>query len=162
MSETVNQGSNVASGQEPKTFTQEELNSIVSERLKRESSKYEDYEELKAKAARLDELEEANKSEIEKAKAKAEKLQSELEAIKKTNEVREVRQKVSDETKVPANLLTGDTEEACREQAKAILEFAKPSGYPSVKDGGEVQNLNAGSTRDKFADWMAQQLNGGK
>ena len=48
-----------------------------------------------------------------------------------------MRQKVSAATGVPAELLSGDTEETCTAQANAILKFAKPSGYPAVKDGGE-------------------------
>ena len=40
-------------------------------------------------------------------------------------------------TGVPAELLSGDTEESCTAQAQAILKFAQP-GYPSVRDGGEV------------------------
>jgi cation transport ATPase len=64
------------SGPEPKTFTQEQVNRMMQERVARvKSEPPADYEELKAKAARLDEIEEANKSELEKAndaRAKAE------------------------------------------------------------------------------------------
>ncbi len=49
-----------------KTFTQEDLDRIVAERLRRERDKHSDYDELKAKAGKLDELEAANKSELEK------------------------------------------------------------------------------------------------
>ena len=42
-----------------KTFTQSEVDTIVKDRLAREREKYQDYEELKAKAARLDDLEKA-------------------------------------------------------------------------------------------------------
>lgn len=50
--------------------TQQELNRIISERVDRERKKFGDYEDLRAKAARLDELEAANKSDIEKATEK--------------------------------------------------------------------------------------------
>ena len=43
--ETVTQENNVETKKD--TFTQDELNSIVNDRLKRERAKYEDYEELK-------------------------------------------------------------------------------------------------------------------
>lgn len=55
---------------EPKPFTpittQDDLNRIITERVQRERGKYADYSDLKAKAARLDEIEQANKSEAQK------------------------------------------------------------------------------------------------
>lgn len=158
MSETVNQGNNATNqGTEQKTFTQEELNAIVNDRLGRQKAKFADYDDLKAKAEKFDKLEEASKSELQKATEKATALQSELDAMKKQSELREIREKVAKETGVTANLLTGDTEEACVEQAKAILEFAgAQKGYPAVKDGGEAGgNINS-STRQQFADWFNQ------
>ena len=58
---------------------------------------------------------------------------------------------------MPASLLTGETEEACKSQADAIKAFAQPSGYPRVPDGGEVGKTSGGSSaRDKFAEWMGE------
>lgn len=51
--------------------TQEELNAIIQARLTRERNKFADYEELQQKAARLEEIEDANRSEAEKAARKA-------------------------------------------------------------------------------------------
>lgn len=142
--------------QEPateKTFTQDEVNGIISERLKRVESKYEDYEALKEKAARLDKIEEENKTELERATERAVALQGELDTIKKENELRAIREKVANETGVPAHLITGTTEEECTEIAKAISEYARPSGYPNVRDGGEVHQVTKRATRDQFAEW---------
>ena len=80
-------------------------------------------------------------------------LQTELAGMKHAEAVRTVREKVSGEKKVPANLLTGETEEACASQADAILAFAKTGSYPTVPDGGEAGKGGATSTRDKFAEW---------
>jgi hypothetical protein len=64
-----------------KTFTQAELDRIVQDRLARaKATPPPDYEELKAKAAKLEELEEASKSELEKAQAKADKALKDSEA----------------------------------------------------------------------------------
>ena len=154
MEETVKQ--EVAT--EERTFTQDELNAIVSDRLKRAESKYEDYEELKAKAEKLDKIEEENKSELERATERAQALEAELDGIKKANEVRNIRQKVAEETGVPVSLITGDTEEECKAQAEAINAYAKPTGYPAVKDGGEVHQVGKPTTREQFAQWAAQAL----
>ena len=61
-------GSTSTAGDEFKPITsQEELNKVVGERVKREAAKYSDYKDLKAKASLLDDLEQASKSEIERA-----------------------------------------------------------------------------------------------
>jgi hypothetical protein len=51
----------------PKTYTQADIDKAVEARLARERSKFKDYDDIKAKAARLDELEQANASDLEKA-----------------------------------------------------------------------------------------------
>lgn len=151
--ETVNQEVTEAT---ERTFTQAEVDAIVGDRLKRDRAKYSDYDDLKAKAAKFDELEEANKSELQKAVELNQTLQTELDALKNANALRDIRSKVAEETGVPMNLLTADTEEACRTQAEAILGFAKPTGYPNVRDGGEVTNVGKPSTRQQFANWASE------
>ena len=155
--ETVNQGNEAtkATEQETKTFTQDELNAIVNDRLGREKAKYSDYEAMKAKAAKFDELEEANKTELQKASEKVSALQDELNAIKKSNEIRDIRAEVAKEMGIPAELLTAETREDCEAQAKAINAYASAQmGYPTLKDGGEVTKQTGGSTRQQFADWL--------
>ena len=156
--ETVNQDTNQVQ-EEPRTFTQEELDRIVGERLQRERAKYADFEALKEKAAKFDAAEEAQKSELQKANERAEALQKELNSLKHADTVRSIREKVATETGVPASLLNADDEEGCKVQAKAILEFAKPQGYPVVKDSGEVRKTSGGATRDKFKDWYESNIN---
>ena len=156
MAETVHQEPTTpaAEGQQPeRTFTQAEMNAIISDRLSRERSKYADYDDLKAKAQQFEAAQEAGKTELQKANEKAARLQAQLDTLTKANTLRELRSKVAAATGVPAELLSGDTEEACTAQAQAILKFAQP-GYPS--DGGEVRNNPTGSTRQQFADWFAQ------
>lgn len=155
--ETVNQENNVAT-EEQKTFTQEELNKIVSERLGRERQKYADYEDLKAKATRLDEIEEASKTELQKQTERAEALQAELDQLKSAEAIRVMRTSVAQETGIPVELLTETTEEACKQQAQAIKAYAQP-GYPNVRDGGEVQNMSKASPADSFAQWMQTVMN---
>ena len=144
---------------ETKTFTQEELDSILAERLKRERAKYEGYEDLKAKAAKYDELEEANKSELQKVTERAQALEAELTGMKKAETLRELREKVAKETGVPASLLHGDDEETCNAEAQEIMSFAsKNGGYPTLRDGGEVTNTNKPSPKTQFAQYAAAML----
>lgn len=157
--ETVNQEQTTEKTSE-KSFTQSEVDAIVSDRLKRERSKYEGYEELKAKAEKFDAIEEASKTELQKATERAERLEAELNSMKKTDSIRTIREKVSQETGVPSNLLSAEDEESCKAQAEAIMAFAtKNSSYPQVKDGGEVTNTIKRSTRQQFAEWWEKSQN---
>ena len=155
MAETVNQE---VTEHPEKTFSQAELYHIVGERLAREREKYADYDAFKEKAARLDALEESQKSELEKLTERATAAETELANLKKAQSVRDMRDKVSQETGVPANLLTGETEEECKAIAEAIKAYATPS-YPNVEDRGEVhtaQQVSANPVKRQFADWLNQ------
>ena len=134
MNETVNQELvTTAAGeqQEPRTFTQAEVNSIVADRLTRERAKYADYDDLKAKAQQFD------------------TTKAELDALNAANAQRDMKARVSAATGVPVELLTADTEDACTAQAQAALKFAKqrPS-YPiltSAKGNAETNPSIFGS-----------------
>ena len=110
-------------------------------------------EDLKQKLAAA-----ANSDELQKAQQQAAQLQQELDAMKAAETIRLTREKVAGEKKVPAHLLTGETEEACAKQADEILAFAQPSGYPRIRDGGDPRNPPAPTTRQKFADWAKDNL----
>ena len=99
----------------------------------------------------------SNADELEQTKQLASSLQTELDGMKAKDALRQIREKVSKATKVPADLLTGETEEACTAQANSILEFAKPT-YPRVPDAGEVGISPNSPTREKFADWAKENL----
>jgi len=160
MAETVNQEANGAASAaqttpaaQPgvKTFTQAELDAIVADRLARERAKYPDYESIKAKAAKYDAAEEAGKSELQKANERAAALKTELESLKKANQLRELRASVAKEKGVPEALLTGETEEACkgrthnknREALKnnASRDLAEKSGFEFVRGKYLSNNL---------------------
>ena len=132
MNETVTQEARTTAAgeqQEPRTFTQEEVNSIVADRLNRERAKYADYDDLKAKASQYD------------------TTKAQLDALNSANARRDMIARVAAATGCPAELLTGDTEEACTAQAQAITAFAKtqqPAGYPNVRDGGIPYHLPTG------------------
>lgn len=85
-------------------------------------------------------------------------LQNELNGMKHAEAVRQMREKVSGEKKVPASLLTGETEETCAAQADAILAFAKSGSYPTVPDGGEAKATGTPTTRERFATWAEQNI----
>lgn len=128
----------VAEDNEPKTFTQEDVNRIVQERIARVKAEVPtDYEELKAKAAKYDEAEEASKSELQKALESAESYKAELEAMKQADAHRKLVAEKAAEYKVDANLLgrmQGDVDENAKYLSETLAAVPK---YPSVADGGK-------------------------
>lgn len=96
--------------------------------------------------------------ELQKAQQQNDLLSKELTAMKNAENIRLTREKVAGEKNIPAHLLTGETEEACAKQADEILAFAKPGGYPPIRDGGEPQKTVKLTTREKFADWAKYNL----
>lgn len=140
-----------------KTFTQSELNAIIADRISEVQQKYGDYDDLKVKAAKFDEAEEASKSELQRITESRDALQAELDKMKRDAAVRAARDKVAESKGVPAHLLTADTEEDCNAQADAILAFKSQQEYPKVKDGGESIPPTKKSAQDSFKEWMESQ-----
>ena len=138
-------------------FTQEEVNKMMETRVYKERQRFADYEELKEKAQKFDEMNGSYNEELLKERQRADELQSQLDALNEQNAIRSTKEKVSSETGVPANLLTGNDEDTCRAQAEAIKAYAGAHAYPTVKDGGEASKAQASSTADQFADWFKKQ-----
>ena len=139
----------------PKTFTQEQVDALIGERLTRERAKYADYEAIKAKAEKFDQQEEAAKSDLQKAEDNAADLQKQLDAMKAANSARDARDKVAAAKGVPAQLLTGSTEEECTAQADKLLQWrGDKQNYAETHDGGDPGQSGGGKTRDKFAEFF--------
>ena len=133
---------NTVETQEERTFTQEEVNNIVKDRLARDRAKA--YDEKTAYEA-----------ELKTARERADALNAELESLKAANVIRDMKTKVANDKGIPVSLLTGNSEEECVAQADAILAFAKTSAYPVIKDAGEVTDRHAPATpKDAFDEWF--------
>lgn len=117
--------------------TQADLDRIVESRLAKERAKYAGYHDFKAKAERLDQAEEAAKTELQKAQdaaAAAEKRATDAEAKALRGEIAAARG-------VPAALLSGSTQEELEAAADALLAFKGPGDHaPSTPGDGEDVN----------------------
>lgn len=99
--------------------------------------------------------------EMKKVVDKAAALEAELNSMKLAEQVRTLRETVANETGVPASLLTGETEDALRDQAKSLLAYKNDRAYPSLRDAGEakvVLGAQTSKTRDQFANWASENL----
>lgn len=115
------------------TFTQAQVNDLIAREKGKIQSKYGDYADIKAKAAKLEEIENANASELEKAQKKA----AEAERIANESTAKLLRFEVANDLEVPAKLvplLTATDREGLEAQANLILENAK-TATPNF-DGG--------------------------
>jgi hypothetical protein len=121
-----------------KTFTQAEMDAIIGDRLARERAKYADYSEIKAKAAKYDEAEEANKTELQKAVEERDALKSQLDALQAEKAHAAAVAKAATEHGVDAALLarmSGDVDENALFLKQQLANAPK---YGAVPDGGEV------------------------
>lgn len=90
------------------------------------------------KAKRLDETEEANKSELQKEREARETAERKLQEFESQREAAKARASVAETFKVPADALRGNTPEELEEHAKILQPlFAKP-GAPSTDGQGKV------------------------
>lgn len=126
----------------------------LKERLER--AKPADYDDLVKKAARLDEIEAANKSELEKATdalaaAKAERDKAVADAL---------RFKVAAAHGISgedaAMFLTGTDEETLTAQATKLAALTKPSGLAPVIPQLGGKTTATGSSADQFAEFAQQ------
>lgn len=67
---------------QPDTLTQDDVQRVIADRLKRERAKYADYDDLKKAAARLQAIEDADKSAQQKAAEEVAAARAEAEAAK--------------------------------------------------------------------------------
>lgn len=100
--------------------SQEELDRIIAARLDRERKKFADYNDVKARAAKLDELEEASKSETQK-------LQEQLAALKEQ----------------------ATRSEHDRARLAAIASAGIPEEFQDLVHGSDPESLNASALKVK-------------
>lgn len=117
-------GTTPTAGEFKPITSQDDLNRVIDERLKRERAKYVDYKDLKAKASKLDEIEQANLSELEKANGRITTAESERDTAKA--EALRLRTAVQHGISLEdADLfLTGTDEETLTAQAKRLSDRA--------------------------------------
>lgn len=107
-------------------FTQEQVNAFLAETKRKTREAFADYDELKAKASQLDELQNAAKSDVEKANDRAARLERDLEKARGELAQREhalLVAEVASAKGAPAQHLTGSSREELEASADALLAW---------------------------------------
>ena len=144
--------------------TQEDFDAAIKARLERERTKiseqFADYDELKAKASKLDALESKNNEELDAANARIKELETAAKERSHEDELSKLKAKIADETGVPADLINGTDEESMTAFAKKIADFAHVPEAPEVPANGEFSNDGQGadSAMRDFVRQLTEQM----
>jgi hypothetical protein len=160
-------GGSTTSGETPaadefKPITsQDDLNKVISERVARERAKFKDYADLKAKAAKADQYEQANQTEAEKTAKRIADLEAELNNTRRDS----LRLKIASTHGITDAedielFLTGTDEETLTAQAKRLsdraaeqqqLEADRKKKNPSVPKEGTSTKPGTTTEEDDLA-----------
>lgn len=147
-----NQGAGTAGTNDGgKTFTQADLDRIVAERLNREKSKFADYDDLKTKAGKFDQIENENKSDLEKANDALTAAQTELAELR----VAAVRSAAAAKAGLPAELHEFITATDPVEAEKQAGVLASKLASPGTPAGSIPQGARPGAQQSpNMNDWL--------
>lgn len=117
-----------AKGDEPKTFTQEEVNRLVAA----EKARFKGYSDFKAKAEKYDELQKAQQTDAERAA----ELERERDRLLAERNAEAWRREASKATGVPADLLRGATKEDVEAHAELLKPYFAKDAAPNIESDG--------------------------
>jgi len=120
--------------------SQEALDKIIGQRIDGVKKKYAGFEDLKAKAVKFDEFQEASKTELQKVSERALQLENELASERE----RAGKATVAAAKGVPVSALSGSTPEEWEEAADALLEWR--AAQVQDKPAKPVRGLKSGAT----------------
>ena len=107
--------------EQAQSFSQDDVNRIVQDRLQREREKYADYDDLKTAAERAQELEE-----------QTQELTAKVAEFESKEEHRKLVADVAETAGVPAGVLKGDTKEELEAHAEALKEILQNTTGPVI------------------------------
>lgn len=110
---------------------------------KAQSRKWESLAKKNSEAAKkLQEIEEANKSEVQKALERAEAAEAKVKELESSAKTATIKQKLSEEFGVPQDFIMGADEEEMRAYAQKLTDFMKPESAAKVPKNGKFDKLS--------------------
>lgn len=139
--------------------SQADLDKIIADRLSRERGKFADYDDLKTKAEKLDELEAAGKTEVEKLTERLTAVSTELDGYKKRDEVTGWAQEITKDSPVPPDALRGSTREELEKHHTQLASLLTGKVAPRTKTAvppGTSPTERGGTTGSRAAEAVRQ------
>ena len=151
----VSEEAKETSEEEGKAFTpittQEDYDRITASIRHNVSKKFPDYEQLKEKAEKYDQLEESNKTELQKLQERAEAAEKKANALETEKQVEAWKKEVSSESGVPIEVLHGNTKEEIEAVAESVRHLFEKQTTPVVP-GGATHQLPPDGSGDFLRD----------
>lgn len=148
--ETRNEQAKPAEKEFEAITSQEDFDKAIQARIARERAKFADYDDIKAQAAKLAEIEEAQKTEAQKTQERLEAAEKRADEL----ELKATRATVAAAKGVPAELLSGSTQAELEASADALIAFRGEAVKPSVAK--VLDNANKTSVGTDYAAAIAQ------
>ena len=133
---------------QPKTFTQEQVNALIASEKRKLGEKFADYDDLKTKATQFDQLEQDSKSELQKALDRAVEAEKKATALEAKEQVAAWAKEITKDSQVPASALRGSTREELEAHFKDLEALIPkpqqqkrtpvPAGKPNGSEGGSA------------------------
>ena len=130
------------SEQEPQTFTQEQVNSLLAEQKRKITERFSDYDEIKAKAAQVDTLKAESDAAIAAAVTRAEAAEGQVQQFQTEKQVETWKTEVAKATGVPATALRGSTKEDFEAHAAELKPLITGAG-PVIPSQGDSPTKQA-------------------
>lgn len=128
-----------------RTYTQEEFEAALEAAVKERTNGA-----VRERADRLNKQKRELSSENKELTAKVDELTAQLAEMQTKEHLRDLVNKVSEESGVPAELLRGTTEEELTAHAEALKTYIEKPSTPYVGSDG----FAAEKTEQKSADWL--------
>jgi len=158
--DTGNAAAKAGNGTGGQTFTQEQVNDLVARERGKVQSKYQDYDELKAAATRLSEIEESKKTTEEKLQSERDALRGQTETLSQANarlRVALAKGLVGDKAELADRLVGKDEKEMSADADRLLALFGNTAstdfdggargGTPRTGDMNEF--IRRGAKRNK-------------
>jgi len=123
--------------------SQEELNKLIGERIGKVKSQFADYDTLREKASKFDEVQEQSKTELQKAMERAEAAEKRAVEFEHTA----LKTRIASELGVIPEVIQGSDEETMRASAQRVLDWAN-QGKRTPPPAKKLASGSAATTKD--------------
>ncbi len=138
-----------------RTYTQEEFDAALEAAVKERTNGA-----VRERADRLNKQKKELSSENKELTAKVDALTAQLEELQAKEQLRDLVNKVSEESGIPAELLRGTTEEELTAHAEALKTYIEKPSAPFVGSDGFAADTRSSkkSVEQKFGDYVEEML----